>query len=60
LTIGVVVVAFVGGEALANVAAYLIEAIVGAFNAVVAGVLYYQLRAAKEGVDIDKIAAVFD
>jgi hypothetical protein len=31
-----------------------------AFNAVVAGVFYYQLRVAKEGVDIDKIASVFD
>jgi hypothetical protein len=35
-------------------------AIVGAFNGVIHGVFYYQLRVAKEGVDIDKIASVFD
>lgn len=33
--------------------------IVGSFYGVVASVLYYQLRAAREGVDLDKIAAVF-
>ena len=31
-----------------------------AFNAVVAGVFYYQLRVTKEGVDIEHIASVFD
>jgi hypothetical protein len=35
-------------------------AIVGAFNGVIVGVYYYQLRVAKEGVDIDRIASVFD
>ena len=43
-----------------DVAVYLIEAAAGAFNAVTAGVLYYQLRVAKEGVDIERIASVFD
>jgi hypothetical protein len=35
-------------------------AIVGAFNGIIVGVYYYQLRVAKEGVDIDRIASVFD
>ncbi|MCL2430269.1 MAG: MFS transporter [Alphaproteobacteria bacterium] len=34
--------------------------ITGSFYGVVISVLYYQLRAAKEGVDLDKIAAVFE
>ena len=34
--------------------------VVSAFNGVIVGVFYYQLRVAKEGVDIDKIASVFD
>ena len=34
-------------------------AIVSSFNGVLIGVSYYQLRVAKEGVDIDKIASVF-
>ncbi|WP_158814373.1 hypothetical protein [Methylocapsa sp. S129] len=49
-----------GGMYLVLVASYLIEAIVGAFNAVAIGVLYYQLRVAREGVDIENIASVFD
>jgi hypothetical protein len=31
-----------------------------AFNAVVAAVFYYQLRVAKEGIDLAKIAGVFE
>jgi hypothetical protein len=34
--------------------------IINSFNGVLASVFYYKLRAAKEGVDIDKIASVFD
>jgi MFS family permease len=49
-----------GGLRLVQVATFAIEAIIGAFNAVVVGVLYYQLRVAREGADIEKIAAVFD
>ena len=60
LTIIAVAAAFVGSETFGDIASYLTQAFVGAFNAVVAGVLYYQLRAVKEGVDIDKIAEVFD
>jgi hypothetical protein len=41
-------------------ARYPVQVITGGFNAVAGGVLYYKLRVAREGVDIDKIAAVFD
>ncbi len=34
--------------------------VVGAFEGVLTGVVYYDLRVAKEGIDIDKIAGVFD
>jgi uncharacterized membrane protein len=43
-----------------QVVSYVVPAFLGAFNAVLVGVFYYQLRVAKEGVDIDKIASVFD
>jgi hypothetical protein len=42
------------------VASQAMSAIAGAFNGVIVGVVYFQLRVAKEGVDIDKIASVFD
>jgi len=42
------------------IATQAIGAVVGSFNGVIVGVVYYQLRVAKEGVDIDKIASVFD
>jgi hypothetical protein len=32
----------------------------GAFAAITAAVLYHDLRAAKEGIDVDRIAAVFE
>ena len=48
------------GAMVAALVRYPMVATLGAFNAVVAGVLYHQLRMAKEGVDIEKIAAVFD
>lgn len=35
-------------------------ALLGAFQATVAVVAYYELRAAKEGIDIEQIVAVFD
>jgi len=37
-----------------------VQAIFGAFIAVLAAVFYYQLRVAKEGIDVTKIASVFD
>ena len=52
--------ALIGGVTVVDIALYPIQAIAGAFNAVVVGVLYYQLRVVREGVDIEKIAAVFD
>jgi hypothetical protein len=42
------------------VARLAMAAVLNAFNSVLVGVLYYQLRVAKEGIDIDKIAGVFD
>jgi hypothetical protein len=36
------------------------QAVASAFGAVVVGVVYYQLRVAKDGVDIEIIAGVFD
>jgi hypothetical protein len=42
------------------IVSYVVQSFFGAFNAVLVGVFYYQLRVAKDGVDIDKIASVFD
>jgi len=39
---------------------YIVYVLVYAFEAVVVAVLYHDLRVAKEGIDIDRIAAVFD
>jgi hypothetical protein len=62
LVIGAVLVGI--GFAMGAVASAIMEqvwqVVVGAFNAVVSGVLYYQLRVSKEGVDINQIASVFD
>jgi hypothetical protein len=43
-----------------QIVSYVVQSFFGAFNAVLVGVFYYQLRVAKDGVDIDKIASVFD
>lgn len=65
----VVVIAIVGGLALAKIGG---EGLVGqllgfawqvvstAFGAVLAAVVYHDLRAAKEGIDLDTLANVFD
>jgi hypothetical protein len=42
------------------IALYLVTSLIAAFQAVCATTGYYYLRVAKEGVDIDQIAAVFD
>jgi hypothetical protein len=34
--------------------------VIGSFDGVLVSVFYYELRVAKEGVDIDQIASVFD
>jgi hypothetical protein len=44
----------------ALIVSFVLEAFSAAFSAVVAAVFYYELRVAKDGVDIDKIASVFD
>jgi hypothetical protein len=43
-----------------QIVSYVVQAFFGAFNAVLVGVFYYQLRVAKEGIDLAKIASVFD
>ena len=42
------------------VGSYLARVVGGAFGAIVAAVLYHDLRVAREGIDTDRIAAVFD
>ena len=42
------------------IGAYVGRVLGGALAAIVAAVLYHELRVAKEGVDVDRIAAVFD
>jgi hypothetical protein len=51
---------FVVGEIGAKIVGFAVQAIFGAFIAVLAAVLYYQLRVAKEGIDLAKIASVFE
>jgi hypothetical protein len=36
------------------------QGVAGGFGAVLVAVAYYYLRVAKEGVDVDQIASVFD
>jgi small basic protein len=43
-----------------SVVEYLFQAVLVAFESVVGVVLYHDLRAAKEGVNTERIAAVFD
>jgi uncharacterized membrane protein len=49
-----------GGETLALIGISIWTAIGSAFSSVVIAVTYYELRAAKEGIDIEQIASVFD
>jgi hypothetical protein len=44
----------------AVIVSFILEAFYVAFNAVVAAVFYCELRVAKDGIDIHKIASVFD
>jgi hypothetical protein len=50
----------IGGTALALVGDVLWNGVWGAFYAISVVVTYHDLRAAKEGIDIEQIAAVFD
>lgn len=54
------VLGVVGGATVALIGRFLWQAIMGAFGAVVAAVIYHDLRAAREGIDVDRMAAVFD
>jgi len=49
-----------GGQTMGLVGSLIIQSITGAFSAIFVVVTYYELRVAKEGVDIDQIASVFD
>ena len=49
-----------GGETLVMIGNLIWSGIWGAFYAIAAVVAYHDLRAAKEGIDIEQIAAVFD
>jgi len=49
-----------GGETAAVIGTLIWTAIVSAFYSVVVAVTYYDLRVAKEGIDIEQIASVFD
>lgn len=49
-----------GSETLALIGGMIWVAISYAFSSVVIAVSYYELRAAKEGIDIEQIASVFD
>lgn len=50
----------IGGSTLYSIGNWIVSAVFGAFSATAAAVGYYFLRAAKEGVDINEIAKVFD
>jgi len=59
--IGGVVVALLGGVALwAKLLSFGWQVVTTAFGAVLAAVVYHDLRVAKEGIDIDDLANVFD
>ena len=49
-----------GGPAVGLILELVWDALTGAFNAVMVVVTYHDLRVAKEGVDTDQIASVFD
>jgi hypothetical protein len=50
----------VGGLVLSVIGQMLWDALMGAYQSIVVAVMYHDLRVAKEGVDIDHIASVFD
>ena len=49
-----------GGPMLGMVGSLIAQSVTGAFVAIFVVVTYYELRVAKEGIDIDQIASVFD
>jgi hypothetical protein len=50
----------IGGRVGFVIFQYLVQAVVGAFSAILVVVVYRDLRVAKEGIDTDRIASVFD
>lgn len=50
----------IGGGLLGSIGSYLWLSVFGAFSAIVVSVAYHDLRVVKEGIDVDRIAAVFD
>jgi hypothetical protein len=54
------VVGAIGGSILALIATLIWNGIWGAFFAIFVVVTYYELRSAKEGIDLEQIASVFD
>ncbi|HYM03598.1 MAG TPA: hypothetical protein VET85_11680 [Stellaceae bacterium] len=58
--IAVAVVSQLGGIVADRVAQFVSNAFIEAFGSVIAVVLYHDLRVVKEGIDTERIAAVFD
>ena len=54
------ILTIVGGPTVMLVGRFLWQAIMGAFGAVVVAVIYHDLRTAREGIDVERMAAVFD
>ncbi len=48
------------GKLLAALATFLCSALIAAYRSILGAVVYHDLRVAREGIDIDRIAAVFD
>ena len=48
------------GKLLAGTATFLCLALIAAYQSILAAVVYHDLRVAREGIDVDRIAAVFD
>jgi hypothetical protein len=55
-----VVLTIVGSVKAVLICRFAWQIIVGAFGAVVVAVIYHDLRAAREGIDVERMAAVFD
>lgn len=48
------------GKLLAAIATFLCSALIAAYRSILTAVVYHDLRVAREGIDIERIAAVFD
>jgi len=53
-------IAALGGLVVSLIVQFVVQVVAAAFGAVLATVIYHDLRVAKEGVDTDRIASVFD